>query len=83
MHVYIIEKYIAIKNKKLIINKVLRIRIAVMKVNKFQQESSWVKAWPLKDFTLGSSPSVNRKFLTHPNKYKHTSTHSKLLVAKV
>ena len=43
-----------------------------------------LKAQPLKDFILGSSPSVNRKIVnTHPNKCKDLPTHSKLLVAKV
>ena len=39
-----------------------------------RKKAHGLNAQPLKDFILGSSPSVNRKLLTHPNKHTHPST---------
>ena len=44
--------------------------------NNIKKKAHGLKAQPLKDFNLGSSPSVNRKLLTHilTNPPTHTQT---------
>ena len=53
-------------------------------INSNNKKAHGLKAQPLKDFILGSSPKCEQKIAnTHPNKCKHPPAHSKLLASKV
>ena len=58
-----------------LMKKPLVYTVSVEDIFKLARKPMGLKTQPLKDFILGSSPNVNRKLLTHPNKCTHTPTH--------